>query len=211
MMPPTTDQDRREFYRVSCRASIEIQPIHENNLQREDAFQYLSTLFDLPPAFELHNELQKIEQESQIFLRQIQEKDKNLAQYLKSIDKKIDLLAQTLLQQQLPGYETEHHLINLSEGGLKLRHSTPYPENQIVALKLILIPQATVILSFCKVILCKKTNPMYPDQGLAQNQFTLRLEFLDMDPRQQQFLARFITQQQRQDLQRHSENKFDEE
>jgi hypothetical protein len=81
-------------------------------------------LQDDSPLFNLLSELHLSEFESQHLLRQISERDRTLAAFLKSQNKRLDLLSQVVAQTVL-GEVGEPQPVIISEGGIDFQHPTP--------------------------------------------------------------------------------------
>ena len=104
--------NRRQYFRVVDNVSLEIAKIDEQHLAAEQ--------FELLPEFGLISEFQLLDVESKHLLRTLTDKDNNLGQFLKIMNKKLDALARviSLNHQVIPtGSIVE---VNLSEGGLSL-------------------------------------------------------------------------------------------
>ena len=83
----TDHEDSREFFRIQDHIHLDCKPIAG---PEDDLGARQSALFNL--LADLH----MLDYESQHLLRQISERDRALAQYLKIINKRIDMLGKTL-------------------------------------------------------------------------------------------------------------------
>ena len=105
--------NRRQYFRVIDHVSIEFTKIGEETLAAEQ--------FELLPEFGLISEFQLLDVESKHLLRTITDKDKNLGQFLKIMNKKLDSLARVIsLNHQIIPSESIVE-VNLSEGGISLQ------------------------------------------------------------------------------------------
>ncbi len=89
-MSTLDEEDRREYYRIEDTIALEIRPLSALKPQARKCCRML------PRSFNLLSELHLSEFESQHLLRQISERDRNLAAFLKSQNKRIDLLSQVI-------------------------------------------------------------------------------------------------------------------
>ena len=89
-MSTLDEEDRREYYRIEDTIALEIR-----TLSAPEAAG-LEVLQDASPLFNLLSELHLSEFESQHLLRQISERDRAIAAFLKSQNKRIDLLSQVV-------------------------------------------------------------------------------------------------------------------
>lgn len=166
--------NRRQYFRVIDHVSIEFTQIAPDALAAEQ--------FELLPEFGLISEFQLLDVESKHLLRTITDKDKNLGQFLKIMNKKLDSLARviSLNHQVIPNESIVK--VNLSEGGISLDSNQKFQKNDKLAIKLILLPNYSGLLLEGKVLSCKKN----------QGTHTLHIEFIDISEAHQQLIARHI-------------------
>jgi hypothetical protein len=174
------EDDRREYYRIDDTIALEFTPLSGTEALASDE------LHDSSPLFNLLSELHLLDFESQHLLRHISERDRSLANYLKVINKRIDLLGQAVAQSLLLEIGTPRRVC-LSEGGVSFNSSQSLAIETHLAIKIVLMPQALGLLLRAKVIHC---------QALADQQFEIGTEFEALTDAQRQLLARHILQRQ---------------
>lgn len=174
------EDDRREYYRIDDTIALEFTPLSGAEALASDE------LHDSSPLFNLLSELHLLDFESQHLLRHISERDRTLANYLKVINKRIDLLGQAVAQSLLRDIGTPRRVC-LSEGGVSFTSSQNLAIDSHLAIKIVLMPQALGLLLRAKVIHC---------QALAEQQFEIGTEFEALTDAQRQLLARHILQRQ---------------
>ena len=180
-MSTLNDADRREYYRIEDMIALEITPLSALEAASGEVLQ------DASPLFNLLSELHLSEFESQHLLRQISERDRTLSSYLKTLNKRVELLSQIVAQTVL-GKIGELQPVKLSEGGIEFHHPRACLAGSHLSLKLVLMPQALGLLLRARVIEC-----------LAQDdRFTIIAEFESITDTQRQLLARYILQKQAQ-------------
>lgn len=182
-MSTLDEEDRREYYRIEDTIALEIRPLSAHEATGQEVLQDESTLFNLL------SELHLSEFESQHLLRQISERDRTMAAYLKVLNKRIDLLGQVVAQTVLDKFE-EPQAVVLSEGGIEFEHHLAYPPDSQLAIKLLLMPQALGLLLRAKVTNCEP-------EGFGT--FKIGTEFESQTDAQRQLLARYILQKQAQE------------
>jgi hypothetical protein len=189
-MPPLDTDDRREYYRIEDTIALEFHLLSGAEAQATEA------LHDASPLFNLLSDLHLADFESQQLLRHIGERDRTLANYLKVINKRIDLLGQALAQNLLRDVGSPKQ-VSMSEGGIGFDNLREIPVGSQLAIKMVLMPQALGLLLRAEVIHC---------QEKADGQFEIGTEFEGLTEAQRQLLARHILQKQaldrRQALQR---------
>ncbi|HSC83301.1 MAG TPA: PilZ domain-containing protein [Pseudomonas sp.] len=172
--------DRREYYRIEDSIALDFSLLSGPEAQDTDALQ------DPSPLFNLLSDLHLMDFESQHLLRHISERDRTLANYLKVMNKRIDLLGQALAQNLLRDIGTPRQ-VSLSEGGLSFNNTQPIALGSHLALKMVLMPQALGLLLRGRVVHC---------QERADGQFEIGTEFEALTDAQRQLLARHILQKQ---------------
>lgn len=181
-MSTLDEEDRREYYRIEDTIALEIQPLSGAQATAEEVLQ------DASPLFNLLSELHLSEFESQHLLRQISERDRNTAAYLKVLNKRIDLLGQVVALTVL-GQIGEPQPVIISEGGIDFQHPTPFATDSHLAIKLVLMPQALGLLLRARVTHCDARS----------SGFDVGTEFVQPSDAQRQLLARYILQRQAQE------------
>ncbi|EPA95849.1 PilZ domain-containing protein [Pseudomonas sp. G5(2012)] len=181
-MSTLDEEDRREYYRIEDMIALEIRPLSALEAAGQEVLQ------DASPLFNLLSELHLSEFESQHLLRQISERDRNLAAFLKSQNKRIDLLSQVIAITVLGQIGVPQPVI-ISEGGIDFQHPTPIAADARLSIKLVLMPQALGLLLRARVTHCDRKGEGY-DVGT---------EFEHLTDAQRQLLARYILQKQAQE------------
>lgn len=188
-MSTLDEEDRREYYRIEDMIALEIRPLSAPEAAGQEVLQ------DASPLFNLLSELHLSEFESQHLLRQISERDRNLAAFLKSQNKRIDLLSQVIAITVL-GQIGEPQPVIISEGGVEFQHPTPIAVDAHLSVKLVLMPQALGLLLRARVTHCDRKGENYE----------VGTEFEYPTDAQRQLLARYILQKQAQERRLAREN-----
>ena len=181
-MSTLDEEDRREYYRIEDMIALEIRPLSALEAAGQEVLQ------DASPLFNLLSELHLSEFESQHLLRQISERDRNLAAFLKSQNKRIDLLSQVIAITVL-GQIGEPQPVIISEGGIDFQHPSPIAAGSRLSVKLVLMPQALGLLLRARVTHCDRKG----------DGFDVGTEFEHLTDAQRQLLARHILQRQAQE------------
>lgn len=174
--------DRREYYRIEDMIALDFSPLSEAEALSGDP------LHDNSPLFNLLSDLNLMDIESQHLLRPISERDRTLANYLKVMNKRIELLGQALAQSLLRDIG-EPRRVSISEGGINLSHDQALAEGTCLAMRLVLMPEALGLLVRARVVHC---------HAGADGRFDIGTEFENLTEAQRQLLARHILQRQAQ-------------
>jgi uncharacterized protein YfcZ (UPF0381/DUF406 family) len=196
-----TSINRREFYRVRTHVSIELSPFKKKqnvaatstDALIKSTIEEVATCFNLSPSFNFLAEFQRIELENKQLLRQIIESDSRVGLYLKMLNKKVDTLAQAMLFSDVKVNPDTVMDLDLSEGGLAMESTNTYKIDELLAVKLILLPDHIVLLLKAKVLDCRSS-----DSDKSQ----LHLEFVDIDDHQRQLIARYLIRLQAESIKR---------
>ncbi len=172
--------NRRQYFRVEDKASIEV-------IARETK-QTAAECFELSPEFSLISEFQLLDVESKHLLRTLTDKDKNLGQFLKVMNKKLDSLSRVIALNNQQSSSDTIQSINLSEGGLAFNTHSEYGEGQAVAIKLVLLPSYSGLILEGEVLSCKANNAS----------FEIHIAFSNISEAHQQLIARHIMRVQSQ-------------
>lgn len=174
--------DKRDYFRIQDTLLLEYRPI--SGPDADDGFA------DSSPLLGLLSELQTLEYDSQPLLRQISETDRALANYLKIVNKRVDLIAKALSLQasDQAGSPTE---VTLSEGGLSFSNDQPLAVGDWVSLRLVLQPTPVGLIIPARVI---------RSEAQADGRHGIALGFDVLNDQQRQLLARHILQKQAQDI-----------
>ncbi|MBC3337322.1 PilZ domain-containing protein [Pseudomonas proteolytica] len=181
-MTTLDEEDRREYYRIDDMIALQIKSLSAPQAASKEV------LLDDSPLFNLLSELHLSEFESQHLLRQLGERDRTLAAFLKVQNKRMDLLSQVMAQSLLGEIGAPQPVI-ISEGGIDFQHPTVLAPGSHLAVKLVLMPQALGLLLRAKVTHCDPKS----------SGFDVGTEFESMTDAQRQLLARYILQKQAQE------------
>ncbi len=172
--------DRREYYRIEDTIALDFSLLSGSDAHASDP------LHDNSPLFNLLSDLHLMDFESQHLLRHISERDRTLANYLKVMNKRIDLLGQAMAQSLLRDIGAPRR-VSISEGGISFNHGQAVPVGSHLAIKMVLMPQALGLLLRAKVV---------HSQARGNGQFEIGTEFEALTDAQRQLLARHILQKQ---------------
>lgn len=179
-MSTQDEDDRREYYRIDDTIALDFTLLSGAEALASDE------LHDSSPLFNLLSDLHLMDFESQHLLRHISERDRTLANYLKVINKRIDLLGQAVAQSLLRDIGTPRK-VGLSEGGVSFSNAQGIAIGTHLAIKMVLMPQALGLLLRAKVVHCR---------ARAGQPFEIGTEFEALTDAQRQLLARHILQRQ---------------
>ncbi len=175
--------DKRDFFRIRDQVVIDYRPVSGPDFD-DEIFARRSPLQDML------SDLHLLEYESQHLLRQITERDRTLAGYLKVINKRIDLLGRAMAVQ-IDDSLGETVMVTLSEGGMSFPADEPLPLDGWLAMSLTLMPSRVGMIVPARVVRCEEDEPGIWNIGVG---------FEALGEPQRQLLARHILQRQAQEI-----------
>ncbi|MBF8660721.1 PilZ domain-containing protein [Pseudomonas putida] len=181
-MTTLDEEDRREYYRIADRIALQISPLSAAEALDPDVLQ------DDSPLFNLLSELHLADFEAQHLLRQLSDKDRTLAAFLRVQNKRLDVLS-AVVAHTLLGEVGQPQAVVVSESGLECIQPEPFAQGTQVKVQMVLMPRAHGLLLRGKITHC---------DARSQGGFEVGIEFIDMVDAQRQLLARYILQRQQQ-------------
>jgi hypothetical protein len=180
-----SDDERREFFRIddSIRVSCavidpEALPVDIDERAGNDRFSIVTRL-------------QAISQHLSASFHRIEQRDTDVADYLKALDEKINMLGQTFLAQEKALLEQPSRSVNLSAGGLAMDLSERLAVGDKVEIKLLLLPSYTGVLAYGEVV--GVDDIPLPDDG---HRYHARINFTHIRCSDQDALIRHIMRRQ---------------
>ncbi|GGD04171.1 PilZ domain-containing protein [Halopseudomonas salina] len=176
--------DKRDFFRIRDSLALDVRKVSSADIE-EAAFEEQS------PLFSLLSDLHTLDYESQHLLRQIAERDRALAHYLKIINKRVDLLSNALALQLVDEIGDPQE-VTLSEGGISFAYPEAFEIGAWLALRMVLLPSPLGLVLPSQVIRCE------PDT--ESDNWIIAVSFHTLADNQRQMLARHILQKQAQEI-----------
>ncbi len=173
-------QERREYFRIDDTAVVEYVAVAEADLRGKPADDF----FSVTPSFQLLARLQEIDHEANKMLNGLRDSQRELANYLKLVNKKTDLLAAAVLQL---GGEAQHRPqpVSLSAGGISFSTQEQFAQGDLLALRLQLVNDALFLCCFGIIVQAAASESEH-------SPFTVAIEFRHMPDAAQTLLARHI-------------------
>jgi len=186
----SSQPERREYYRIEESILMAYSILDSNDE---------SNLVDkADSSYEILSEFANVSTQMKTTLGRISERSADVASCLKSLDTKINLLAQVIL---VNGEEQNlsRHDINISAGGLAFNTNESLDTDILLKIKLILPPDLSILILKGKVVSCiRQDNFQYPYQ--------VSIEFTNLSDTDQDTIARHIMRLQAQQLRQRKEN-----
>jgi len=120
--------ERRSYLRIIDEAYIEDLVISEEKARQHSA----ESLLGVDRIFSLRKQLYKMELEARELQREISNVDRTLGSFLHNLNQRMEFLTELVTDSQS---DQPDNLIDLSPGGVSYLSATPYPANDLVAIK----------------------------------------------------------------------------
>jgi len=139
--------ERREFFRIDDTIQVSYREIDRQELPVSLDDQRMQH-----DRFTVMTRLQTISQHLSAPLHRIEQRDPDVADYLRALDEKINLLGQSFLSEERELLGQPSLSVNLSAGGLAMDVSKPLTLGALVEIKLLLLPSYTGVIAYGEVV-----------------------------------------------------------
>ncbi len=177
--------ERREFFRIDDSIRVNYRVIDASTVP-VDIDERVSN-----DRFSVMTRLQGISQHLSAAFHRIEQRDPDVADYLKALDEKINLLGQSFLAEEKELLGQPSQSVNLSAGGLAMDVAEQLTTGDRVEIKLLLLPSYTGVLAYGEVV-AVDDNPQ-PDDGYP---YHVRINFTLIRNIDQDALIRHILRRQ---------------
>ena len=199
---PDPAQERRQFFRIEDSVNLGYQPVDPADLQGK--LESLNSGLD--DEFMVMSSLAAISQQMMGVMRRIETAQPDVADYLRALDRKVDLLGRVFLFQFSDLSEQPARAVNLSASGMAFFTSEPVDTGAILELRLLLLPSYTGLLIYADVVACDREETADGDPG-----YHVRVNFSRLRECDRDVLVRHILQRQSRMLQRQREEREEQE
>ncbi len=146
----TAINEKRQFFRIQQDVIFNFCSVSNDNVNHNRPEQY----FEHTETLCLFSEFQNIDGHSSQLLDAIRQESPLVAQYLSSINQKIDLVCQQVLASQSSVHDIDSGRVDLSQGGLAFNCDHSMGVESWLAVKLIFLPAYTGVISYGQVTRC---------------------------------------------------------
>lgn len=124
--------------------------------------------------------LDRLSRELQPLYKIIKSSNPNLALYLATLDKKLNLLSQYLIDDDETGNDIGPQQVNIGAGGLSFTSDKSVVASAMLELQMKLLPENMCIFSYARVVSCTRLEESAEQQGYK---IAVEFEFMDDDVR----------------------------
>jgi len=192
----TRDKERRRFFRIDDQVNLYYKKVDEKKVTPAS---HMSD--NVLGNCSLSAALELISQESRVMMHRLERTEPDVADYLKLIESKIDLISQAVMMQGTDFKEKDTRNANLSASGLAFESEEALAVGDYLEIKMLLVSCMAVIVTYGKVIYCKIQNN--PDSRFSH---VIGVDYVNMKEQDRELLIRHVVKRQLQQLRENKES-----
>lgn len=183
--------EARRFFRIKDTIDLDFHVLNDEEYQQRKAQSDEAAVPEVDALTRLNQEIQQV-------LERLRVKGPDVAKLGELLDSKIQhLIDRTGLANDLQ--ELDNYLIkknvDLSACGISFHHEKSIPIDSYIAIELMLKPNRQYLQIVAVVVDCER-NEDIEDEEESEQKYKLRLEFVDMNERVQEFLIQYLVKRQ---------------
>ena len=191
-----TRKERRRFFRIDDEVNLYYKKVDENIVnQTSHMSDNVLANCSLAAAMEL------ISQESRMMMNRIERNSPDVADYLKLIDSKIDLISQAIMMQGTDFKEKDTRNANLSASGVAFDSEEALAIDDFLEIKMLLVSCMAVIVTYGKVIYCKEKKSRD-----ARYSHVVGVNYINMKDQDRELLIKHVVKRQMQQIRGNKSN-----
>jgi hypothetical protein len=183
-------EDRRRFFRIDDEVNLFYKKIDEKRVHEPHRVSD-----NILNSCSLSTALEMVSQESAALLHRLDKTLPDVAEYLRIIETKIDLLGQAIMMQGLQLKENDTRNVNISATGIAFNCEDELKQGDYLEIKLLLLSSMAVIVTYGKVIYCKhspENDSPYP--------YFIGVDFINMKDEDREMLIKYVVKKQLQQI-----------
>jgi len=183
-------EDRRGFFRIDDEVNLFYKKIDEKLVNEP---HHISN--NILNSCSLSTALDMVSEEAALLGRRIEKNLPDVADYLRIIDTKINLLAQAIMMQGLQFKENDTRNVNISATGIAFNCEETLKEDDYLEIKMLLVSSMAVIVTYGRVVYCKRNQ-------LNDSQFPnfIGVDFVNMKDDDREMLIKYVVKKQLQQI-----------
>lgn len=181
--------DRRSYFRIDDTVRLSIRRVPAEELEvLVDRLDH-----DLAGNFTVMSSLAAITAQMTVGLRRIENRDPDLAAYLRAIDHKIEVIGRAFIAQEPELIAQKAVPVNLSAGGMCAAVDEPYEPGAGLEIRMLLFPSFTGLMIYGTVVECTPQPAGESDSG---HPYLARIAFSHIREQDRELLIRHLLRRQ---------------
>ncbi len=186
----TKIDDRRGFFRIDDEVNLFYKKI-DGKLVTEPHHVSDNVL----SSCSLSTALEMVSQESAMLLHRLEKNQPDVADYLRILDAKIELLGQAIMMQGFQFKENDTRNVNISATGIAFNCEAELKQGDYLEIKMLLVSGMAVIVTYGRVIYCK-----HSEAGDSQYPNFVGVDFINMKDEDREMLIKYVVKKQLQQI-----------
>lgn len=180
------EAERRGYFRIKDELILFFSEINENDERPAELKNGVISGFSLASA------LNQINADIQTQLKLLEKENSRMVSCLKTLNRKIDVLAQAILISDLALPAQSAREVDLSASGLAFRSDKTIEAGTLVELKMILPSSLVAIVAHGRVVYCEQDM----ESGKSADGFQVGVEFTNLADHDREILIRHVLKKQ---------------
>lgn len=194
--------ERRSYFRIDDTVRLSIARVPEGELT--ERLERLD--LDLAGNFTVMSSLAAITAQMTVGLRRIENRDPDLAAYLRAIDQKIEVIGRAFIAQESELIAERAIPVNLSAGGMSVGTEEAFPAGTPLEIRMLLFPSFTGLMIYGTVVETCQVKEA-PDGVMGRYRHLARIEFTHIREQDREILIRHLLRRQSDQLRDRAEGK----
>lgn len=183
--------DRRNFFRIDDTVRLSLARV--SPAQLDERLERLEQ--DLAGNFTVMSSLSAITAQMTVGLRRIENRDPDLAAYLRAIDQKIEIIGRAFIAQESEVVAEHAVPVNLSAGGMCVGAKECFEPGDALEIRMLLFPSFTGLLIYGTVIEAVPPDAAH-GEDMEQFEQLVRIEFTHIREQDRELLIRHLLRRQ---------------
>jgi c-di-GMP-binding flagellar brake protein YcgR len=186
----STTENRRRFFRIDDKVNLQYKIVDE-----QAALNTNKVNNELLNSSSIVTALDELNQEAKLVMLRVKKIQPEVAEYLKILDSKIDLVAQETIRQSNNLLEKNIRNANISATGLAFENSEEIKEGELLKIKLLLTSCSAVIIIYGQVIYCRNADTK--DDSMP---YLIGLDYVNINEQDREILIKHVVKRQMQQI-----------
>ncbi len=187
---PDRGDDRRRFFRIDDEVNLVYRKVDaQEATEPSHASDNILSSSVLVVAMDVLN------QEAQLIMRRLEKSDSDVADYLKVMDDKIELLSRSVMLQEADFSAENTREVNISASGLAFASKEALNAGDFLEIKMLLPSSMAIVVTYGKVVYRKMSyseNSDYP--------YVVGLDYINMKEQDRELLIKHVVKRQMQQI-----------
>jgi hypothetical protein len=182
----TKSEDRRGFFRIDDEVNLFYKKIDAALVTEPHRISD-----NILNSCSLSTALEMVSQDSAVLLHRLEKNLPDVADYLRLIESKIDLLAQAIMMQGFEFKENCTRNVNISASGMAFNCEEQLKESDYLEIKMLLVSSMTLIVTYGRVVYCTNSQPID-----IQYPYFVGVDFINMKDEDRELLIQYVIKKQ---------------